>query len=115
MIKRKAYLFCLWLATLMVLSTTLVPHHHHAGVISVPQRQCTDAPEEGQHHVLPYIVSDHSKETQETNDCQKAAFVSPYSIYSLVSFSPRSFIHKFRILLPRGYLSSGGLRAPPVA
>lgn len=115
MMKRKAYLFCLWLATLLVLSTTLVPHHHHLGAISVPQKQCADAVEGGQHHVLPFFVAEHNKIVKETNDCQKTVFVSYDNLFSLVSVSPRSFLPELLILLPRGHLYSGGLRAPPVA
>ena len=40
--KKKLYIFCLWIATMSVLLSTVMAHHHHMGRICMVVEQCQE-------------------------------------------------------------------------
>lgn len=55
--KRRLYIFSLWIATLSILLSTVMTHHHHMGRICMIQEQCEQDgninDEHTEHHELP--------------------------------------------------------------
>ena len=40
--KRRLYIYCLWIATLSILLSTVMTHHHHMGRICMIMEQCQE-------------------------------------------------------------------------
>lgn len=131
--KKKVYIFSLWLATLLMLSTAFLPHHHHLKVLCFTQETCKiDGSVNDQHTTHQTTGSEKdcsigqikqafttAKDLHQNGQSLLQQICLLYSVlpalFSLRANSPslRKTFHQPVIRLLDGWVTSCGLRAPP--
>lgn len=133
--KKRLYIFCLWIATASVLLSTVMSHHHHMGRICMVVEQCQEDGNYNDEH------TEHHENEQEgcqihqmhhfvTNakvvkGVQRLIFDGNALCCAILPYNPYSFIPKFSLVAARwqryaspigeGRQTSLGRRGPPAA
>ncbi|MBM6994018.1 MAG: hypothetical protein I3J02_12290 [Prevotella sp.] len=138
MMMKKLSLFSLWLATLMVLSLSMLAHHHHFEEVCFVEEKCEmDGNFNDDHTTHP--TSDREAQTDNCsieqikhiikteNKLQQITQAVAKQSHLLYVFSPSIVLPTLDISLFSGispvpairllevYIASGGLRAPPLS
>lgn len=132
-IKKKVYISCIWLATLLMLSTAFLPHHHHLKMLCFTQEKCQiDSRVNDQHTTHQTTGSERGcaieqikqaftteKDLHQSDQYLLQEICLLYSVLSALIYfrannsSLRKFLRHPIILLHDGWIESRGLRAPP--
>ena len=131
--KKKVYIFCIWLATLLMLSTAFLPHHHHLKMLCFTQEKCQVDNRVNDQHTTHQTTGTESgcaiEQIKQAFTTEKNLHQGEQSLlheicllYSALSalfyfrtnnLSLRKFFRNPIILLHDGWITSRGLRAPP--
>ena len=135
MMKRKGYIFCLYLAMLIVLSTNMLAHHHHFNNLCFDVEICSIDGNINDAHTSDPCQNNSSDDTCEieqmrtfltsaksVQQLQQSISAQSHLLYTVVpeflyllhdTEKHTTTFHDFIILIPEKYVFSGGLRAPP--
>lgn len=136
--KRTVYIFCLWWATLAVLSVSIMLHHHHVDEVCFALEECASdgnindihtqhAPTEGEGTPSDYCAVETAKQfIPAQGTASMAAKWGRARVCHLLNVvcgaglplmgqtqQERPHDHRPQASLPEEQCSSGGLRAPP--
>ena len=136
MMKKRCYIFSLLLAMLIVLSSNMLAHHHHLNEICFDVEICSIDGNINDNHTSDPCQSNSSDDTCEIEQMhtfltsvksvlqlQQTIFSQPFIFYAVVPrlLFPLYYLEQQQtafseiiIKIPERFVSSGGLRAPPV-
>jgi hypothetical protein len=137
-IRKKAYLFNLWLATLLVLSVTFLPHHHHLKAVCFTEEICDVDGNINDQHTAHHATEPESNSEDCSIDQIKQIFIGEKGLQQLKQAVSQQAHRLYAVVLsilaiPQAdvspyekafqeplirfldcCISSGGLRAPPI-
>ena len=134
--RKRCYIFCLYLAILIVLSTSMLAHHHHLKETCFDVEICSIDGNINDEHTSDPCQNEHSGDTCEIEQMQtfltnarsnlqlQQNFFSESHLFYAVATELPTLLHileqqqttfsKVIIFISEKLISSAGLRAPPV-